>query len=137
MRNTFWSAAILLMLVFNASPGGSAQATLPTGIWGGQGIQLTVTDDGARVDYGCDSGTIDARVQLDSSGKFTARGTHTFGQGGPRRRDDPAVKVHKASFGGIHEGKTLRLTVLLPDLERKLGDFALELGRRAVLDRCG
>ena len=137
MRNTFWSAAVLLVFVFNGGARGSSQATLPTGIWGGQGIELTVTDDGARVDYGCDAGTIDTRVQLDSSGKFTARGTHKFGQGGPRQHGDPAVKIHKASFEGIHEGKTLRLTVLLPDLERKLGDFALQLGRRAVLERCG
>jgi hypothetical protein len=137
MRNTSWSAAALLVLGFNAGASGSSQATLPTGIWGGQGIQLTVTDDGARLDYGCDSGTIDGRVQLDSSGKFVARGSHTFGQGGPRGRGDSAVKVHKASFEGTQEGKTLRLTVLLPELKRKLGDFALQLGRRASLERCG
>ena len=137
MRNTFWSAAALLVIVFNAGTRGSSLATLPAGIWGGQGIQLTVTEHGALLDYGCDSGTVDAPVQVDSSGRFTARGTHTFGHGGPRRPGDPEVKVHKASFEGVQEGKTLRLTVLLPELERKLGDFALQLGRRASLDRCG
>lgn len=131
------SAAVAVMLVLSTAVRGSAQVPLPVGVWGGQGIQLTVTADGARIDYGCDSGTIDEPLKAGASGKITARGTHRFGQGGPRGGDDPAAKVHKAMFEGTVEGKSLRLTVLLPELGRTVGEFVLEFGRRAALDRCG
>jgi hypothetical protein len=131
------SAAAVVLLLLGAELRGLATAPLPAGIWGGQGIELTVSAEGARIDYGCDSGTIDERLQTDSTGKLTARGTHTFGQGGPRRPGEPAAKVHKASFTGIQEGQTMRMTVHLPDLGRQLGEFVLQLGHRASLDRCG
>ena len=54
----------------------SAQEPVRDGVWGGKGIQMTVTAEGAAIDYGCDSGTIEGRIQTDSKGKFHARGTH-------------------------------------------------------------
>ena len=138
MRNSTRIVTVLLVLVFDAGVGTqSAQMPVPTGIWGGKGIQLTVTAAGATIDYGCDAGTIDERLLSHPSGRFAARGTHSFGRGGPRQRGNPSPKVHKTSYEGIRNGDTMRLTVSLPDLGRKVGEFTLELGRRAALERCG
>ena len=126
------------MSVFDAVVGTqSAQMPVPTGVWGGKGIQLTVTATGATVDYGCDAGTIDERLLSDPAGRFAARGSHSFGRGGPRQRGDPAPKVQRARYQGTRNGDTMQLTISLPELARKVGEFSLELGRRASLERCG
>jgi hypothetical protein len=114
-----------------------AQEPVPTGVWGGVGIQLTVTVKGAAIDYGCDSGAIDEQLRADSRGKFSARGTHVFGRGGPRQPGDPHPKPHHARYEGIRNGDALQLKVLLPDLNRNLGEFTLRLGQRPTLERCG
>ena len=110
---------------------------MPAGVWGGKGIQLTVTENGAGIDYGCDSGTIDERLRTDSRGKFFARGTHAFGRGGPRHEGDPARKPRQARYEGVRTGDKLELKVLLPELNRNLGKFTLQLGQRPTLERCG
>jgi hypothetical protein len=114
-----------------------AQKPVPNGVWGGVGIQLTVTPRGAAVDYGCDSGVIDERLLTDSRGKFSARGAHVFGSGGPRQPGDQVPKSRQARYEGMRKGDTLQLTVLLPDLNRKLGEFKVRIGQRPTLERCG
>jgi hypothetical protein len=136
MRRT--TAVMGLLVLFSAGGGAqSAPMPVPVGVWGGQGIQLTVTATGATIDYGCDSGTIDGRMTTDSSGKIASGGTHSFGSGGPRRAGDPRPKQHKARYEGSRNGDALQLTVFLPVLGRKLGEFSLQLGRRPTLERCG
>ena len=115
----------------------SAQSPAPTGVWGGKGIQLTVTAKGATISYDCDTGVIDGPLLIEPSGKFLAHGTHTFGRGGPRPPGAAARRTHDARYQGVVDDGRMRLTVTLPDLQRKLGDFTLELGRRAILERCG
>ena len=129
---------VLTMTLFACQVGTqTAQEPVPTGVWGGKGIQLTVTAKGAAIDYGCDSGTIDERLRPDSRKRFTARGTHVFGRGGPRQPGDSVPKPREARYEGVRKGDTLELTVLLPDLNRKLGKFTVQLGQRATLERCG
>ena len=131
-------ATVLLISLFACNPGTQiAQETVPLGLWGGKGIQLTVTENGAAIDYGCDSGTIEGRLQSDSRGKFSARGTHVFGEGGPRNPGDPAPKPRQARYEGVRKGDKLELTVLLPELNRNLGKFTLQLRERPTLERCG
>lgn len=131
-------ALVLLLSFFACEPGTqSAQNAVPVGSWGGEGIQVKVKTDGAAIDYGCDSGTIDEPLRTDKHGKFSARGTHTFGSGGPRNMGDPAPKPRQARYTGVRDGNTLQLTVYLPDLNRKIGEFTLRLGHSATLERCG
>ncbi len=115
----------------------STRTPASTGVWGGKGIQLTVTAKGATISYDCDTGVIDEPLLIERSGRFLAHGTHTFGRGGPRPPGAVARRTHHARYEGIIDGNTMRLTVTLPDLQRTLGDFTLDLGRRAILERCG
>ena len=129
---------VFTMLLFAGEAGTvTAQNPVPNGMWGGEGIELIVTAKGAKIDYGCDSGTVDERLRPDSRGRFSARGTHAFGRGGPRQPGDPTPVPHEARYEGVRKGDTLELTVLLPDLKRNLGGFTLHLGRRPTLERCG
>jgi hypothetical protein len=130
--------AFLMILLFACNLATTnGQQPVRNGVWGGKGIQLTVTAKGAAIDYGCDSGTIDGRLRTDSSGKFRARGTHAFGRGGPRGPGAAAPKPREAVYEGVIRGKRLELTVLLPELNRNLGKFSLQLGQRPTLERCG
>ena len=115
----------------------SAQEPVRDGVWGGKGIQMTVTAEGAAIDYGCDSGTIEGSIQTDSKGKFHARGTHVFGRGGPRKPGEPIRKPHDARYEGVRRGNKIELNVLLPELNRNLGKFDLKFGEHPTLERCG
>jgi hypothetical protein len=131
-------AAFLVISLLACNSGTpSAQERLPTGVWGGKGMQLTVREEGAAIDYGCDSGTIDGRIQPDSRGNFGARGTHVFGRGGPSEQGESAPKPIQARYDGVRMGDKLELTVVLPELNRNLGKFTLQLGQRPTLERCG
>lgn len=130
---------VLVLISFFACQVGTESSgdLVPTGVWGGKGIQLTVTEKGAVIDYGCDSGTIDGRLKTDARGRFVANGTHVFGTGGPRHPGDPGPKAHQARYEGLRSGDKLELTVALPELNRTLGTFTLRLGQRPTLERCG
>ena len=130
--------AFLMIFLFACSLATTnGQQPVRNGVWGGKGIQLTVTAKGAAIDYGCDSGTIDGRLRTNSSEKFYARGTHVFGQGGPRSPGGAAPKPREARYEGVMRGDKLELTVLLPELNRNLGRFSLRFGERSTLERCG
>lgn len=125
--------------LFLAACGGSMTApgdTLAAGVWGGVGIQMTVTPTRSTLDFGCDVGSIDGAVALNSSGGFLVSGFYAFGVGGPRQPTDPPLTPHATRYEGTTDGKTLRLSVFLTDLSRKIGDYELVLGRPASLDRC-
>jgi len=109
---------------------------LSLGVWGGEGIKMTVTATGAIIDYGCDVGTIDEVLVVDQSGEFFAGGTYSFGRGGPSQQGAPRPRAHSARYEGTTDGKTIQLSVFLPELSRKVGEFLLELGRQPSLDRC-
>ena len=43
-------------------------------VWGGDHIEMEVTKTGARVEFDCAHGTIDAPLRVDSQGAFTLQG---------------------------------------------------------------
>jgi hypothetical protein len=130
---------VVYLAWFAAACGGSItepSGVLAPAVWGGEGIRMTVTATGATIDYGCAVGAINEQLVVDQSGGFTARGTHSFGRGGPREPGDPPLRVHPARYEGTTDGKTMQLAVFLPELSRKVGEFLLERGRPPSLDRC-
>ncbi|HKP69118.1 MAG TPA: hypothetical protein VJV05_07535 [Pyrinomonadaceae bacterium] len=131
------TALMMSMLACQVGETRMANEPVPTGVWGGKGIQLTVTEEGGLIDYGCDSGTIDQRLQTDSHGKFSAKGAHIFGRGGPRRPGDAASKPRDAQYEGVRKEDELEITVRLPELDRNVGTFTVRLGQSPTLERCG
>ena len=52
-------------------------------MWGGTGIQLTVNDATATVEFDCAHGTIDQPLLIDQDGRFDIPGTFVREHGGP------------------------------------------------------
>jgi len=123
--------------------------TIETGEWGGARISLTVTKEGATVEYDCGNGTIDQRVELDIDGRFDVRGTHEDENGGSPSEisatddegkvspaDTSAKNRRPARYTGRVDGRTLSLTVTLTDDGSTFGKFVLTKGASARLNKC-
>jgi len=136
MRRPLQLAALLVLLGSSCSKVSGPSDTVRQGVWGGDGIQMTVTATGASIDYGCDAGTVDEPLTFDLNERFSLQGTYAFGRGGPREAGDPPSKLHAARYEGTSDGRRLTLTVVLPDLARMAGEYRLEFGRQGSLDRC-
>lgn len=112
------------------------------GLWGGRHISLQVTDAGARVEYDCGRGTIDAPIRTDPAGRFDLRGTHTEERGGPvrapdiREAEEGAAAGRPARYKGRVTGGRMTLTVTLADTGEEIGTFSLAHGREPEIVRC-
>lgn len=128
------AAALMFGLAACAATGG-ANGALPPGEWGGQGVALAVTADGAEITYDCASGAIVGALHPDAAGRFQARGVHTPNQGGPERVDQPRP-THPALYAGQVRGSVMTLTVETPATGAGMGPFRLRRGAPATLHRC-
>ena len=134
MRLAFFTMIFLASPVGTACSGPTAPGDLiAQGVWGGRGIQLTVSAAGALADYGCDIGSISEPLMLNDS-RFSATGTYTYSVS--HSGQDTPEKPHPARYEGTVKDATMELTVHLLDLSRTVGPFQLALGRPAVLARC-
>jgi hypothetical protein len=136
VRQPLLLLALLALLASACGKVSGPSATIPQGLWGGDGIQMVVTATGASVDYGCDAGTVDEPLFLDLNERFSLRGTYSFGRGGPREAGVSPSTPHPARYEGTSDGRRLTLTVYLSDLARGAGEYRLEFGRQGSLDRC-
>jgi hypothetical protein len=114
------------------SAGAGRAAMIQSGTWGGKGILVQVTDDGATVEYDCAHGTIE-RLEFKGDG-FEARGTHTFESFGPTRAGDESARP--ARYTGRVSGDEMTLTVTLTDTLQEVGTFSLARGRRVRIVKC-
>lgn len=106
------------------------------GAWGSDQLVLTVAANDATIESGCDSGRIAVPIVPDRAGRFSVSGTYAFGRGGPSQPGDPPMRGHAARYDGTIDGRTMQLTIFLPDLSRTLGPFQLSFGRKNLFDRC-
>lgn len=116
----------------SSSPG--AQKKL-NGSWGGQGISMEVTDNGANLDFDCATGRITEPITPDSAGKFTAKGVFARQRPGPTREGDDN-DGQPATYKGVVSGDNLTLTITLTRNEEKVGNFTLGHGKPARIRRC-
>ena len=105
---------------------------IPTGVWGGQHINIEVGEKSARIEYDCANGVIEGPLTVDSSGNFKLRGTHRVERGGPIRADDD-TKGQPATYTGSIKGNTMTLTLKVGDSEET---FTLEKGKEGELVKC-
>lgn len=136
MKPTIALLTSLAWIVAGCSGPTAPSDVVTPGVWGGDGIKMTVTATGAILEFDCDGGAINEPLLFAHVGKFTAAGTYSFGRGGPRQLGDPPATAHPARYEGDIDGKAMQLSIFLADLSRNMGTFKLELGRQAVLERC-
>jgi hypothetical protein len=129
-------ASALALIVLSACQGAPPLAGEPlTGSWGGQHVALELAPQGGTLEYDCAAGTIDEPVRPDSSGRFSVRGTHTPGHGGPERvgEESPALP---ANYEGRVSGSRMTLSVRVVPSGLELGPFTVERGATPVIVRC-
>lgn len=119
--------AVLMILMAGSSP-------LAEGIWGGPGIQMTVSPQGAVLDLDCANGAIDGPVTVGSDGRFRASGTYAVEHGGPVREGEE--KGRPAVYEGRVEGKKLTLVITLTGEKEALGTWELTQGRAGRIMKC-
>lgn len=104
-------------------------------MWGGQNVQLDVTEDGAQLRFSCARGKIDKPLTLDAEGRFNAHGTFVAGAMGPTREDDPP-KSRPAVYSGVVRDRVMTLSVMVTDVKEEGGTFELTHGEPGHIRRC-
>src|SRR5689334_9362698 len=122
VRHKLCVLSLLLLAVFHS--GSCRSVTMATmsqekrlvanGSWGGQNVQLDVSEAGAQLRFSCARGKIEQPLTLDAEGRFSAEGTFVAQGMGPVREDDPP-KSRPAVYSGVVHDKVMRLTVTVPD----------------------
>jgi hypothetical protein len=144
--NTVLATVAVLLTTFmfytgcnrNDSGGSSSPATpsntgtaLSAGLWGGDHIQMMITDSGATFQTDCGSGTIDQRLAVDAAGAFHATGTLTL-------TNTPSATPTPATFDGtIREVDHMSLKVTTTvNNNPSTTTYRLEKGEDGRLSRC-
>lgn len=136
MLGNGWYRTLIVGALIVLAPACATQPTGdPTGAWGGDHIALTVTVDGATLEYDCAAGTMDGAITTDAEGRFHSLGIHDIGHGGPARQDEIPDR-HPASYRGHIVGDTMTLTVTLTDRDTEVGTFELTRGAAPRIVRC-
>jgi hypothetical protein len=111
-------------------------ARVAEGTWGGTGIALTVTAEGARFELDCAHGTIDAPLSLDGDGRFEVAGTFIQERPGPVR--EGAAETREAvRCAGRLDGENLSIQIVRTGSPRPMTPMTAVLGRAPRLRKCG
>jgi hypothetical protein len=78
---------------------------VPATVWGGEHVEMQVTEGGAQLEFDCGTGAITEPLAADSQGHFSLKGTITPGQGGPTRQGETPQTID-ATYAGDINGAT-------------------------------
>ena len=118
----------------NTSISPATQSRDLRGEWGGQGIAMEVTDNGATIEYDCGRGRISEKISPDVAGKFEVKGVHVREHAGPERDGDD--NEHPAVYRGSLKDDTMTLTVELTRDKQAIGTFTLTQGKTGRIRKC-
>jgi len=121
------------LLVITASAG--AQENDNATAWGGRGILLRMTEQGATLQFECAHGAIQQTIQPDAAGNFSVPGTYTPERGGPIQKDNASPDL-PATYKGSISGDTMHLEVIPSDKRLQPPPFTLTKGRMVKIVRC-
>lgn len=103
-------------------------------IWGGPHVRLTLTSNGAEVEFDCAHGDIKGAIKPDQDGRFDLPGTFVR-EGGPVRSDETA-SGQAVRYSGVIKDDTMTLTITLADSREKLDELTLKRGNQGRLWKC-
>jgi hypothetical protein len=110
----------------------AADALLP-GVWGGDHIRFEVTEGGATIEYDCAHATVEGKILVDGSGRFSVAGTHYREHGGPVREGE-ASRGQPVRLNGRVGGSLMTLNVTRAG--KALDTYTLTRDREAQLFKC-
>jgi hypothetical protein len=106
---------------------------IPLSVWGGAGVEVTTTEEGATVQFDCASGVIEQPIEVNWLGNFDVSGSYL------RERDalgNLVREIHPARFQGTIHGDFFSMTVFLSDGGQLVGAYAATRGMPASIHRC-
>ncbi len=127
------SVALFSLSQTTPSLSGAKATMLPAGDWGGEHVRLSVTAEGADLEFDCASGHIRTPLVLDAHGKFSVKGKY--------RHERPAAAFVDDSEGsdvvysGTVRGDTMHLKIEMPG-QADNESFELTRGQEPRLTKC-
>lgn len=126
------TAMVTLACAMSLGAAGGAAERVKPGAWGGTGLLLRVTGDGATIEADCANGSITTPLILDGHGAFSVEGTWVPEARGPARDEEPARQ--RARYAGRIDGKTMTLEISKGD--DRVGTYTLTHGSEGQLRKC-
>jgi hypothetical protein len=129
---------LILALVFadpiSAVPaGGGKLSVVPHGDWGGEHISMTVTAEGADIEFDCAIGHIKTPLTLDAGGAFKVKGLYKTERPAAAFVDDSeGIEVF---YVGRLKGNSLHLEIEMPG-QSEHKKFDLVRGQEPRLNKC-
>jgi hypothetical protein len=127
--------ALLWSVVLLGGPTAGAQDSRDAEAWGGRGITMQLTAQGATIEFDCGHGSISRRIHPNASGHFRVPGTYTPERGGPVMKDNAASDL-PATYEGTIRGDSMTLKIVLSDKDRQPTPFTLTRGKRGRVVKC-
>ncbi len=106
-----------------------------TGQWGGRHVGLIFDAAGGNLEYDCASGRLEGPLSTDRFGRFSARGSHTPGEGGPARQGQVPSRL-PAMYSGRVSGDAMTLVVRVPSANLVIGPLLLQRNAEPIILRC-
>jgi hypothetical protein len=103
-------------------------------VWGGPHVRLSITSNGAEVEFDCAHGEMKGAIKPNQDGRFDLPGTFVR-EGGPVRSDENA-SAQSVRYSGVIKGDTMTLTITLTDSKEKLDELTLKRGNQGRLWKC-
>ncbi|HEX8355460.1 MAG TPA: hypothetical protein VF611_21310, partial [Pyrinomonadaceae bacterium] len=143
------SASRKVLIFLNARAGAATGgALIEKSVWGGTGVELSMTADGASVEYDCAHGVIKGKITPDVNGRFEATGTYESEAGGHANATLPSDgrgagrtveatgQQRAVKYSGEVRGDRMTLRVTAADSNSVLGEFSLVRGAAGRLRKC-
>jgi len=132
-RKNVYVVLVFLVLVTMVSAKTQYRRRIPSGVWGGEHININVGAQSATIEYDCAHGAISGPLVVDKNGNFNLRGTHEMERGGPVRAGE-SPNAQPATYTGSIKENTMTLTLKVADSEAET--FTLEKGKPGELVKC-
>jgi hypothetical protein len=130
-----WSTLLLVALAGCTGGGPGPDGFVPEGTWGGDHVQLTVSQGGAAIQFDCAFGSLPAPISLDH-GEFNVIGLFVQEHGGPVRPGEQLPQFCVVYSGSVY-GSLMTLRVRTADRSSQdLGTYSLGKGTIGTLLRC-
>ena len=84
--------------------------TTVIGTWRSLAAELTVTEQGGSIQFGCATGTIDAPIVMNAKGEFSVNGTYTQLSGVAPPPNSPPPTSQPTVYTGRVSGNNLSFT---------------------------
>ncbi|MFZ0914378.1 MAG: hypothetical protein WBQ76_03030 [Candidatus Korobacteraceae bacterium] len=129
------AGALMLASEPATNPQRGQHASTTPDVWGGHGVSMKVTPQGATLEFDCAHGNMLEPIKANAKGEFTARGTYTPERDGPISRDNSPRDL-PATYKGSIDGDTMRLEIMLAEKDQAPEPFTLTRGKVGRLVKC-